>query len=225
MVGLGLPAASAADGVSHGLFIGDGSTSYSSNWSGYAAHSGTYNSVSASWVEPQGTCKAKTTYASFWVGLDGYSSDSVEQTGSEVDCLGGQPHYSAWYEVYPAASVTLNVTVEPGDQISGSVTASGTTFTIKLTDATQGWTKTEVKSYAKAKKSSAEIIAEAPSDQFGILPLTDFGTVSFTTAEVNDSLIGSHSPTRIDIGPKTNPEDVTSALTENQNFQVTWKRS
>ena len=52
----------------------------STNWSGYAADSGTYTSVSASWVQPTGTCSSRTDqYSSFWVGLDGYSSDSVEQ--------------------------------------------------------------------------------------------------------------------------------------------------
>jgi hypothetical protein len=42
----------------------------STNWSGYAADSGTYTSVSASWVEPKGTCTSATRYSSFWVGLD-----------------------------------------------------------------------------------------------------------------------------------------------------------
>src|SRR5947209_8132214 len=56
----------------------------SSNWSGYAATSGTYTSVSASWTEPTGHCSSGSQYSSFWVGLDGYNSGSVEQTGSEV---------------------------------------------------------------------------------------------------------------------------------------------
>ena len=53
----------------------------STNWSGYAAASGTYTSVSASWAQPAGTCTSRTAqYSSFWVGLDGYSSGRVEQT-------------------------------------------------------------------------------------------------------------------------------------------------
>jgi len=54
----------------------------STNWSGYAATTGTYTSVSASWTEPTGTCSGSAKYSSFWVGLDGYNSSSVEQTGS-----------------------------------------------------------------------------------------------------------------------------------------------
>ena len=48
----------------------------STNWSGYAATTGTYTSVSASWTEPTGTCSGSAKYSSFWVGLDGYSSGS-----------------------------------------------------------------------------------------------------------------------------------------------------
>src|SRR5436190_838448 len=41
----------------------------STNWSGYAATTGTYTSVSASWTEPTGTCSGSAKYSSFWVGL------------------------------------------------------------------------------------------------------------------------------------------------------------
>ena len=54
---------------------------------GKTATTGTYTSVSASWTQP-GSCSGGDQYAAFWVGLDGYSSSSVEQTGSEVDCIG-----------------------------------------------------------------------------------------------------------------------------------------
>ena len=88
-----------AHGIGH-------ATATSTNWSGYAATTGTYTSVSASWTEPTGTCSGSAKYSSFWVGLDGYNSSSVEQTGSEVDCSGSRPQYYAWYEMYPAASVS-----------------------------------------------------------------------------------------------------------------------
>ena len=83
----------------------------STNWSGYAGTTGTYTSVSASWTEPTGTCSRGDQYSSFWVGLDGYNSSSVEQTGSEVDCVGRTARYYAWYEMYPSASVTYSNTV------------------------------------------------------------------------------------------------------------------
>src|SRR6476469_2492175 len=118
----------------------------STNWSGYAATTGTYTSVSASWTEPTGTCSGSRKYSSFWVGLDGFNSNSVEQTGSEVDCSGRTAIYYSWYEMFPAAPVNYSNTVRPGDHFTASVTFSGTnTYTLKLSDTTQGWTHTTVK--------------------------------------------------------------------------------
>src|ERR1035438_10402374 len=104
-VGTAVSASSASAATSAGRFsaggpinlVGGSSSSHvrgishqatSTNWSGYAATTGTYTSVSASWTQPKGTCTSGDQYAAFWVGLDGYSSSSVEQTGSEVDCVG-----------------------------------------------------------------------------------------------------------------------------------------
>ena len=74
------------------------------NWSGYAVTgaNGSFHSVSASWTEPTATCSGSAEYASFWVGLDGYNSNSVEQTGTEADCDGRTGQYYGWYEMYPA---------------------------------------------------------------------------------------------------------------------------
>ena len=82
-------------------------------------------SVSASWTQPTGTCSRGDQYAAFWVGLDGYSSSSVEQTGSEVDCVGRTAECYAWYEMYPNPSVNYSNTVRPGDHFNASVTYTG----------------------------------------------------------------------------------------------------
>ena len=137
------------------------------NWSGYAATgaNGTFTSVSASWTQPAATCPSSSAqYSSFWAGLDGFSSDSVEQTGADSDCDGTTPAYYGWYEMFPAAPVTYTNRVEPGDHMSASVTFSGTrTYTLVLTDSTQGWTRTVTKKEAGLDRSSAEVITEAPS--------------------------------------------------------------
>jgi hypothetical protein len=65
--------------------VGHQTSTTSTNWSGYADTAGTYTSASASWTQPAGTCSKGDQYAAFWVGIDGYSSETVEQTGSEVD--------------------------------------------------------------------------------------------------------------------------------------------
>jgi hypothetical protein len=227
-VGCGLlsaaPAVAAAGPINAPLVRVANATS--SNWSGFASTSGPFTSVSASWVQPKGSCTSKTTYSSFWVGIDGDGSDSVEQTGSEVDCNGGSPVYYAWYEMYPAYPVNYSESVTPGDHFTASVTASGSSFTLKISDTTKGWTKTQVKTSNTAQDYSAEIIAEAPSSNSGVLPLTDFGTVSFTGAKANGSAIGSSSPQKItmETGSGTVKAQPTS-LTGGEAFKVTWHHS
>lgn len=73
----------------------------SSNWSGYAALGTSFNFAYASWIVPKVTCSSGDQYAAFWVGLDGYSSDTVEQTGTDSNCDGKNPSYYAWYEFLP----------------------------------------------------------------------------------------------------------------------------
>jgi hypothetical protein len=202
----------------------------SQNWSGYAVSGGTYTSVSSSWTEPTGTCgSGAAQYSSFWVGLDGYSSTTVEQTGSEVDCSGGTPQYYSWYEMYPAYPVNFSNTVQPGDHFTGSVTYSGTnTFTLKLADTTEGWSHTVTSTLAGAARASAEVVIEAPccTSSGGILPLADFGTASFTSSLVDGTAIGSLSPTDITmVSANGVQEDTISALTSGENFSGTWDSS
>jgi hypothetical protein len=202
----------------------------STNWSGYAAtgSNGAFTSVSSKWTEPTATCTTSgDKYAAFWVGLDGYNSDSVEQTGTDSDCVGKTPSYYGWYEMFPADPVYFTNVVEPGDLMKASVTFSGTeTYTLVLRDLTRGWTKTITKNQAGLDRSSAEVITEAPSSDTGVLPLADFGTVDYTNAKANGTSLASHSPTEIIMADNSgNQEDSTSAITSGGAFHNTWIRS
>ena len=160
----------------------------SQNWAGYAAagQPGTFTSVSASWTQPAVTCTAQQTFSSFWVGLDGDGTQTVEQTGTEADCNNGAPTYQGWFEMFPNAPVFYNNAVAPGDAMSASVVANGGgAFTLTLSDQTQGWTQITDQTSATAQLGSAEIIAEAPSDANSVLPLSNFGTVNFSNAAVD----------------------------------------
>jgi hypothetical protein len=165
----------------HGLRP-DGSTD-STNWSGYAVTGSAFTQAKASWIVPTADCSATpNTYAAFWVGLDGYSSSTVEQTGTDSDCDGKSPSYYAWYEFYPNPSeVISSVPVSPGNIMSASVSYSGSEFTVTITNESTGKSYTKSAKVSGAKRSSAEWIAEAPccTNSGGILPLADFGTVSF----------------------------------------------
>src|SRR6202041_2090065 len=173
----------------------------STNWSGYAAtgSAGQFNSVSSSWTEPAADCTGSDDeYAAFWVGLDGYNSNSVEQTGTDSDCDGTTPDYYGWYEMYPANPVYFTNAMSPGDSISASVTFSGTeTYTLVLKDNTKGWTQTITKNQSGLDRSSAEVITEAPSSESGVLPLANFGTVSYSASTANGTSLAAQSPTEI----------------------------
>jgi hypothetical protein len=203
----------------------------SSNWSGYAATgpSGQFTSVSSSWVQPTGNCSSGNQYAAFWVGLDGYSSSTVEQTGSEVDCAGRTPHYYGWYEMYPGASSDYANPVSAGDHFTASVTYLGSNqFRLILSDTTKNWTQTQTETLAGAARSSAEVIAEAPccTVRGGILPLTNFGTVNFTgataatTTNTGGASLFTYNPVEI-----TMPDVSVSSLSNAGNFSVKYTAS
>jgi hypothetical protein len=166
----------------------------SSNWSGYVAHAAqsprlSFAAVSATWVEPAANCAAGSGAASaVWVGLGGYyaSSRSLEQLGTESDCIPGRAD-SAWLELLPAARTPIRIAIHPGDTIAASVNVRGHSVTLGLRDLTTGARFSTTRHVSVVDTSSAEWIVEAPSlcGYAGFcrtLPLTDFGTASFRAA-------------------------------------------
>jgi hypothetical protein len=230
------------DNVDHG-----NGTSTSSNWSGYAVLGSSFVWAKASWIVPTATCSGVTRdqYAAFWVGLDGYTSETVEQTGTDSDCDGKTPSYYAWYEFYPKASVNISsVPVKPGDAISALVyyDSAINEFVIQITDETTGKTFQKASAVSGAVRSSAEWITEAPCCTItgGILPLSDFGTVSFgkdstgITAtnwaqdESTEAAIGGFPAVNtIEInkyGTSSSPQtsDCSALSTDKTSFTCTW---
>jgi hypothetical protein len=169
----------------------------STNWSGYSVHgAGTYRSVSATWTQPAVDCaRTPRGWSAFWVGLDGDTTNTVEQTGTDADCSSGKPLYYAWYEMYPKFPFNYANPVAPKDQLSASVSYLGSgSFRLTLSDTTQHWSQTTTQRLKSAKLGSAEVIAEAPSGSGGVLPLADFGTVGFAEASVNSSPLTGSTP-------------------------------
>jgi hypothetical protein len=166
------------------------------NWGGYAATGSGFTSVSATWTEANATCNSTDDLYAPWVGIDGYGSSTVEQTGVATDCSSGSPVHQAWYEMYPANPVYLSLSSYPvsaGDHITASVTYAGSNrYTLKLTDSSRGWTYSTTKSLS-SQRASAEVIIESPT---GAYP--NFGTLNFTSATVNGSSLGSFGPVALD---------------------------
>jgi hypothetical protein len=222
----------------------DNGSSNSTNWSGYAVtgSTGSVTSVSGSWIVPTVTGGSKTTaYSSFWVGIDGYSSSTVEQTGTDSDMQRGRAVYYAWYEFYPNPMYKISMTIRPGDVMTASVTYSGGRFTVSITDKNTGATFSTSATVSAAAESSAEWIAEAPSSSRGVLPLANFGTVKFgqdytaisgtcyATISGTSGTIGSFGSSVQQITMVTSGGTVkalpSSLSSDGTSFTVTWKHS
>jgi hypothetical protein len=220
-------AAQAAPRKAHGAPDHKIGHSSSTNWSGYAVTGGgPYNSASARWTQPAVNCsKTPTGYSSFWVGLDGDTTNTVEQTGTEADCSSGSAVYYAWYEMYPKFPVNYSNPISPNDSMSASVTYLGRgTFKLTLTDATKGWTQTTQQRLKSAKRGSAEVIAEAPSSSGGVLPLADFGTAKFSSATANGSSMASLpglDPIKM-VSSSGTVEAKPSSMSASGGFSDTW---
>lgn len=204
----------------------------STNWSGYAVDGTGATSVTGSWTQPYATCGiGENSWSSPWVGIDGDTSSTVEQTGTDSDCVRGKPTYYAWYEMYPKSLVQLRLAVHPGDNFTGQVTYASGSFTLTLTDNTTGVTSTTRQSSNKAARSSVEWIMEGPANT----GLTSFGSIPFgSVPNSTDSatINGQAAP----LSSFTNPQQITMTTNSgavralpsglsNSAFGETWKHS
>jgi hypothetical protein len=236
----------------------------SANWGGYADNNDTYDSVAASWTEPTANCGSSGSgsggvlggllggnglgnllgpggsAASFWVGLDGYTSSSVEQLGTDSDCNGSTPSYYAWWEMYPNPSQVLSSStypVHPGDQMTAWVASnsSGTKFYLSEKDASAGWSFSTTQTSSGFARSSAEVVAEAPSSCNVLfcseVRLSNFGQVSFSSANLidnsgNNGSLSSFAANEISMVEGSRTLAVPSGLsTDGKSFSVTWQNS
>ena len=237
-------AAAAPASVRHGVRLHNSHlrNGTSTNWSGYAVASslaapavGAVSDVSGSWVVPTVVCTNRSSnYSSNWVGIDGYSDNTVEQTGTEHDCYRGRAQYYAWFEFYPQAeSYISSMVVHPGDTMNGEVKYVGnSSYTTTISDQTTGQSYSTTRRM-NAARESAEWITEAPSSWFGVLPLANFGTTGFTnasatlsghTGSITDPAWANDPLTMVTNGGQ--PKAVLSNLsTDGTSFNVTWKHN
>jgi len=208
------------------------------NWSGYAdtaSTAQTFTKVSGAWTTPSVTCSAEDQITSNWVGLDGFNSNTVEQLGTIGWCFQAKPVYFTWYEMFPKGTVEVGTALKPGDKISASVTRTGTSYALKLTDATTAGNNisvTKTCAAATCVDTSAEWISERPSFSIGIVPQAHYNAFKITagsvTANGHTTTIGAgpgvNSVTMIDATQAYNLNTV-SALTGGNAFSTTWKNS
>jgi len=229
-----------------------GAPTISLNWSGYVVQSPSkFKDVSSTFVQPAVTCNGVSPEAtSNWVGLDGYTNGTVEQTGTIANCKGANdktPVYKAWYEMFPAGSVNV-FTVKPGDLMSVAVRYKNGKFHLKIADLTSGKSFKHSATCNSCQRSSAEWIIERPAfctnascthAVIGALP--DFVTTKMNNAVATaGSVSGSISAFKntpiegvYNLSGSVNPGtdgfisvDTTGPLaTSPSRFTMTWNRS
>jgi hypothetical protein len=223
-----------------------------SNWSGYVAendlidtqpqpvNNDTVTAVSGSWIVP----KVKPSTISgggqclVWVGIDGFSNNTVEQIGTGSLIVDGQATYGVFYEMYPGSLVSVPMTrFTAGQSVTASVTynvpSNPDQFQLSFTDNTSGYSFTVYGSSSTALRSSAEWIAEAPTLNGSITSLPQFGSVTFTNAQatiitasgsmtgpIDDSAWQSASINMANGGDAMSPGPLTASASGTSSFTV-----
>jgi hypothetical protein len=180
-------------------------TNQSSNWFGYNQGSleqggKLFNSITGDWTVPTATqhTNGQDEFSSDWIGIGGGCIDAgctvgdgtLIQTGTEQDVSGGKATYSAWWEVIPAPSISVSMTVSPGDHMHASiaeVVANSNVWTITLQDVTRNETFTQTVPYTSTH-ATAEWIEETPliiGTNAGFAALPNLTSPAFDLATTN----------------------------------------
>ncbi len=189
--------------------------SYSaSTWAGYAVCGKDFTKVEALWTVPAAHGGGNKGSA-FWVGLGGISG-SLEQIGTTSDVVNGKAVYGAWWEFVPggycgtffnqSACSTPPVflaknkyPVHAGDTIAAVVrVAHGDQYYFDLADysAYPKWVFSLEETNPGGTQASAEVITEDSDGRNVGIPLTDFGTVTFSQVAVNNNVMEAYNPTK-----------------------------
>jgi Peptidase A4 family len=199
----------------------------STNWSGYAVAGSGATHVIGSWTQPTSHCAlGENSWSSPWVGIDGDTSNTVEQIGTDSDCQNGTPVYYAWYEMYPKSLVVVNLPggVHPNDSYTAEVTYTSGSYVLRLTRNNSPTTFQTTQVSKKARRTSVEWVMEGPSSGL----LTNFASVTFSglSATINGltgnlGTFGNADPITM-VNNQGVPRAVPTPLSSS-SFRVDWK--
>src|SRR5947208_2296572 len=140
---------------------------------------GGFTSVPGTWVVPQPAAASIGAEAT-WVGIGGVNTRDLIQAGTQTMVSNGSVHYEAWIEMLPDSSQSVALTVRPGDSVTATITErTAGAWLISIKNNTTSQTYSNTVTY-NSSKSSAEWIEEAPSSGRSVVPLNDFGVITFT---------------------------------------------
>lgn len=217
------------------------------SWSGYVlknAHPAEpgppiFSEVSATWTQPVVSCPVDGARVSFWVGIDGFGTPTVEQAGTVAVCgAANQPplYYKSFWEMYAPDGNSRGgepFVVSPGDIIKAGVQYVKGSYKLVLDDVTShaSFAKTEFCGTAyPCKRATAEWIVERPGGQ----PLADYGKVEFSNTRAvsstppgRDSIEMVHANTALSLcepvrSAKLSAPSVVTAATASGSFICHW---
>jgi Peptidase A4 family len=195
-------------------------TNTSTNWFGY--NQGTleqgsklFNSIAGDWTVPAATqhTAGQAEASSDWIGIGGGCIDAgctatdstLIQTGTEQDVsASGGASYSAWYELVPAPSLTVSMTVSPGDHMHASIAetvANSNVWNITLQDVTRGESFSTTVPYSSTH-ATAEWIEETPlviGTNAGFAALPNLTNPGFDLGSTNGAPAGLKSSEELDL--------------------------
>ena len=205
-------------------------------WTGYVdvGHAVTFKSVTADLKVPPVGCTSLNSKASFWIGLDGYGSPTVEQVGISTDCFNGTPQVRAWYEMYPKGTV-YQFPVLAGDSIAMAVTYDGgSEYSLALKDLTRPASKfskaIDCPSGQSCENLTAEAVLEADNGRnlstFGTNGFTEFQAVTNTGVRTGLDATSSWGLAKLLMtGANGKPLATLSAITNNhENFSLSYQQ-
>jgi len=165
----------------------------SRNWDGYityaSSHSTDFNSVTATWVQPTVTCDSANAWTVFWVGLDGWWNNTVEQGGGPASLIGGV------IKTFTLPQDTDNVVVK----FQASILGGGASVTFQTTD--DGGT-----TWYDVQRSSIISNANANTAEFMSIPVISAGNnlqssiVAVGSVVTNVGTIGSSAASTLGVG-------------------------
>ncbi len=142
-----------------------------------------------------GTCTGGWDWTSTWVGIDGWGSSDVLQSGIEFDayCDGGSTatYYSPWYEWYPLGEVRVtSLPIAPGDDIFVEVwntsATQGYAYMVNESDNTAVEVGFTAPLGTKLIGNSAEWVTERPSVSGSLATLTNYTDEPYWSAYAID---------------------------------------
>ncbi|KAF5365896.1 hypothetical protein D9757_011052 [Collybiopsis confluens] len=161
----------------------------STNWSGVVIENppagSTFSSVVGTFTIPTPSGNGA---ASGWVGIDGDTAqNSILQAGVDFTVSGGRVSFDSWVEWFPNFAQDVSFTVAAGNSVRITCTAtSSTRGTVLFENLTTGKTLTQAvsapSSSAALQGLNAEWIVEDFEEGNSLVPLTNWGTVTFTSA-------------------------------------------